>query len=77
MKAKYKQTGNDCLIYYQVICVDNIVVTVKSYYSGWFDEEPNATPKVCITNAEARRIFYNTCIEFEKAGYECIYKGEL
>lgn len=73
MKAKYQHEGNDCIIYDQVICVDNIFVTVRSYY-GWFDAEPEITPKVCLTNAEARRMFYNTCVEFEKQNYDCIYK---
>ena len=77
MKAKYQHTGNDCLIYNQVICVDNIVVMVESYYGAWFDDEPKVKTKVCLTNAEARRIFYNTCAEFEKAKHECIYKEVL
>jgi hypothetical protein len=46
---------------------------VRSYF-GWFDEEPEVTTKVCLTNAEARRMFFHTCVEFEKKNYDCIYK---
>lgn len=72
MKAKYRHEGNDCLIYDQVICVDNIFVAVRTYY-GWFDAEPEITTKVCLTNAEARRMFYNACVQLEKNGYHCEY----
>lgn len=77
MKAKYKHYGNDCIIYDQVICVDNIFVTVRSFQGSWFDTSPIDTTKVCLTNAEARHMFYNTCAGFEKQNYECIYKEEL
>ena len=73
MKAKYKHEGNDCLIYDQLICVDNIFITVRTYY-GWFEAEPEITTKVCLTNAEARRMFYNTCVKLEKEDCDCIYK---
>ena len=76
MKAKYQHYGNDCIIYDQVICEDNIVVTVKSYRSGWFDAYPETTTKVCLTNAEARRMFFNICDKFEKERYECVYKED-
>ena len=72
MKAKYQHYGNDCIIYDQVICEDNVVVTVRSYRSGWFNAEPETTTKVCLTNAEARRMFYNLCDRFDKK-YELVY----
>ena len=74
MKAKYKHYGNECIIYDQVICEDNVVVTVQSYTSGWFDAEPKTTTQVCLTNAEARRLFFSICDSFEKERYECEYK---
>lgn len=77
MKAKYKHEGNDCLIYDQVICIDNIVVTVRSYYGSWCRIEPDVTTKVCVTNAEAKRIFAYYCDKFEKENYECIYKEKF
>ena len=73
MKAKYQHEGNECLIFDQVICEDNIVVTVRSYRSGWFDAEPEITTKVCQTNAEARQAFLHICEKFEK-DCMCIYK---
>lgn len=77
MKAKYQHYGNECIIYDQVICEDNIVVTVRSYRSGWFDAEPETTVKVCLTNSEAKRIFFNFCSKFEKENYECVCKEEF
>lgn len=77
MKAKYKHYGNDCIIYDQVICEDNIVVTVRSYQGSWFDAQPDTVTKVCLTNAEARRMFFGICDNFESASYECIYKEEI
>ena len=74
MKAKYQHYGNECIIYDHIICVDNIFVSVRSYESSWFDAEPEATTKVCLTNAEAKRMFYNACMQFEKENYDCIYK---
>ena len=76
MKAKYRHEGNDCLIYDQVICEDNIVVTVRSCHSSWYDGEPRPTTTVCRTNAEARRMFYLICNKFEKQHFECLYKEE-
>ena len=73
MRAKYQHNGNDCLICDHIICVDNIFVSVKTYI-GWFDAEPEVTTKVCLTNAEARRMFYNTCVKLEKEDCDCIYK---
>ena len=74
MKAKYKHYGNDCIIYEQVVCVDNLFITVRSYYGSWVDIEPEAKTKVCLTNAEARRMFYNACVRLEKEKYDCEYK---
>ena len=74
MKAKYKRYGNDCIIYEQVVCVDNLFITVRSYYGSWVDTEPEIKTKVCLTNAEARRMFYNTCVRLEKEKYDCEYK---
>lgn len=76
MKAKYKHYGNECIIYDQVICEDNVVVTIRSYTSGWFDAKPETKTKVCLTNAEARRLFYKFCSEHEKEHYDCEYKIE-
>jgi hypothetical protein len=74
MKAKYKHYGNDCIIYDQVICEDNIVVTVRSFDCSWSRTEPDVGTKVCLTNAEARRIFFNICNKFENQHYDCVYK---
>lgn len=73
MKAKYKHYGNDCIIYDQVICEDNVVVTVRSYYGSWCNLEPQTTTRVCHTNSEARRIFHQLCTKLEKEN-ECVYK---
>ena len=74
MKAKYKHYGNECIIYDAVYCDDNVVTTVRSYISGWFDAEPETTTKICLTNAEARRLFYAFCDKYEKEHYDCEYK---
>lgn len=76
MKAKYKHYGNECIIYDQIICDDNVVVTIRSYTSGWFDAEPETKTKVCLTNAEARRLFYKICREHENEHYDCEYKED-
>lgn len=76
MKAKYKHYGNECIIYDQVICVDNIVVTVRTYQISWANAKPETTTTVHLTNAEARSVFYHMCQRLEKEGYECIYKEE-
>lgn len=77
MKAKYKHYGNECIIYDQITCEDNVVVTIRSYISGWFDVEPETTTKVCLTNAEARRLFFNFCNSMENEHYDCVYKEDL
>ena len=74
MKAKYRHYGNDCIIYNQIICVENIVTEVESYTSGWFDTTPKTNISVCPTNAEARRIFYSLCQKYENKKYYCEYK---
>lgn len=73
MKAKYRHYGNDCIIYDAVYCDDNVVTTVRSYRSSWFNVEPETTTKVYPTNAEARRMFFNICKKFEKERYDCEY----
>ena len=74
MKAKYMRYGNDCIIYDQVVCEDNIVTIVQSYEGNWFDAEPKITTKVCLTNAEARRMFFHFCDKFAKRCDRCIYQ---
>ena len=74
MRAKYKHYGNDCIIYNEVICVDNIVVEVESYIASWFDTTPKSNTKVCLTNSEARRTFYALCKKYENPRYDCEYK---
>ena len=76
MKAKYQQETCYALIYHQAICEDNIFVTVKSYGGAGVHVEPKVATKVCLTNAEARRMFHNACNEFEKEHYECVYKDD-
>jgi len=74
LKAKYQHYGNDCIIYDQVICEDNIVVTVQTIRGCCIDAEPQTTVTVCLTNSEARRGFVLLCDKLEKNGYECVYK---
>jgi hypothetical protein len=74
MKAKYKHEANRYLIYDYVICEDNIVITIRLYQGGWIDTKPQTKTKVCLTNAEARRMFFNICKKFEKERYDCEYK---
>jgi hypothetical protein len=76
MKAKYQHYGNECIIYDAVYCDDNVVTTVRSYRSGWFDAAPETETKVCLTNAEARRLFFNICDKFEKERYDCEYRED-
>jgi hypothetical protein len=76
MKAKYKHYGNERIIYDQAICEDNIFVTVRSYYCNWSITEPDVRTKVCPTNSEARRMFFNFCKKCEKERYECEYKED-
>ena len=74
MKAKYKHYGNDCIIYDQVICEDNVVITIRTY-SGWMGTE-TAEPrtKICYNQDDAKEFFNEICEEFEKEQYECEYK---
>jgi hypothetical protein len=74
MKAKYSHYGNECIIYHHIICVDNIFVSATTYQGSWCSMESDSVIKVCLTNAEARRMFYTACIECEKENYDCIYK---
>ncbi len=75
MKAKYYHYGNDCIIYDQIICDDNVVVKIRTY-EGWFGKDTDHETKVCLTNAEARRMFYAFCHECEKEKYDCEYRKE-
>ena len=74
MKAKYKHYDNECIIYDQVICEDNIVVTVRYYHASWCISNPEVKTTVHLTNAEARSVFWHLCQRLEKECYECIYK---
>ena len=73
MKAKYMHYGTDCIIYDQVICEDNIFVKVKSWKGSWAIEKPQVETKICLTNAEARRLFYAFCKECKDSNYSCEY----
>ena len=72
--AKYYNLDPYCTIYDQVICEDNIVVTVRTNNSSMYDNEPITDVTVCLTNAEARQIFFHICEKFEEEHYECVYK---
>lgn len=74
MKAKYMRYGNDCIIYNQVICEDNLVVVVESYECSWTDAEPKTITKICLTNAEARRAFFQFCDKFQEKCDRCLYQ---
>lgn len=76
MKAKYSHYGNDCIIYDHIICEDNVVVTIRSWKGGWSDIQPDIKTKVCLTNAEARRLFYEFCKECKQGNYDCLYKED-
>lgn len=73
MKAKYYHYGTDCIIYDQAICEDNIFVQIKSWRGSWAIEKPEVETKVCITNAEARRLFHYFCQNCKDNGYACEY----
>lgn len=76
MKAKYKHYGNDCIIYDQVICEDNVVIAIRTY-SGWMGNETDEPlVKVCYTNEDAKEFFEEICEELEKEKYECEYKED-
>jgi hypothetical protein len=74
MKAKYSHYGDDCIIYDQVICEDNMVVTIRSYVGCWFDTEPETMTKICYTQEDAKEFFNEICENFEKQHYDCEYK---
>ena len=76
MKAKYKHYGNECIIYDAIYCDDNVVTTIRSYICSWADAQPEPTVKVCLTNADARRLFYAFCDQCEKHHYGCEYKED-
>lgn len=74
MKAKYSHYGNDCMVYDLVFCVENVVGIVTSYQSTWFNLNPQHQTTVCLTNAEARRKFFQICYNLETQKYRCLYK---
>ena len=76
MRAKYKHDGFNSTVYDQVICEDNIVVTVRTYRSSFYDYAPDTEVKVCPTNSEARRIFHSLCSRFEDEKFDCVYKED-
>lgn len=73
MKAKYKHHGNDCIIYNQVICEDNIVVEIESYTGYW-----NSTPKtniiICDNHKKAFNLYLDLCRKLERNNYDCEYR---
>ena len=73
MKAKYYHYGTDCIIYDQAICEDNIFVKVKRWRGSCTIEKPETETKVCLTNAEARRLFHAFCKQCKDDGYACEY----
>jgi hypothetical protein len=76
MKAKYKHYGNECIIYDQVICEDNMVITIRSYISCWFNNEPETETTMCSTNEEAKKLFNKICKKYEKEKYDCEYQED-
>lgn len=74
MKAKYKHYGNDCIIYNQVICEDNIVTEVESYITGWFDDEPQSKTTVCASEWEAINLYDTLCDKLKAKKYDCEYR---
>lgn len=66
MRATYKHFGNDCIIYDEAICEDNIFVRVRSYCGTWCSDKPEVIAKVCTTKDEAKQLFFDFCDEFEK-----------
>lgn len=74
MKAKYKYNGTYGTHYEQVYCMDNVFVAVTTYEGSTFKGEAETRTEVCLTNAEARHMFFEYCNKLEKNGYKCIYK---
>ena len=65
MKAKYKHYGNDCIIYNQIICEDNILTEVE-IFDGWFGKDSNTKTTVCTTSEEAKRKSNKLCKQLDK-----------
>lgn len=74
MKAKYKHYGNECIIYNQVICEDNIVVQVDSYSSTWGSNTPVTKVVVCADEEKAINLYNTICDKLQHKKYECEYR---
>lgn len=74
MKAKYKHYGNECVIYNQVICEDNVVVEIESYIISWADDTPQTETTLCGDEKEAVALYNKLCKALEGRGYTCEYK---
>ena len=74
MKAKYKHYGNDCIIYNQVICEDNIVTTVESYVISWADDTPQTKTIVCESGKKAINLYNTLCNKLQHRKYDCEYR---
>ncbi len=76
MKAKYRLLRTWDVRYEQVYCFDNIFLVVVTHEGSWKQDDPAPRVEVCLTNAEARHMFFECCNKLEKDHYECIYKEE-
>lgn len=75
MKAKYYEYGNDCIIYNQVICEDNIVVTVEYAWGSWCSNEPETKTVVCKNEEEAINLYNNLCDKLVRRKCHCEYRN--
>lgn len=66
MKAKYKHYGNECIIYNQVICEDNIVTEIQSYIIGWADGKPKTNVIVCDNEQKAINLYNTLCDKLQQ-----------
>lgn len=74
MKAKYKHYGNECIIYNQVICEDNIVVQVETYDISWAVATPKSKVVVCESAEKAINLYNTLCDKLQYKKYECEYR---
>lgn len=74
MKAKYMHYGNDCIIYNQVICEDNIVVEVE-YCKGWGSETPKTKTIVCDNEQKAINLYNTLCNKLQSKKYQKEYRS--
>lgn len=74
MKAKYRHYGNDCIIYNQVICEDNIVVEVTTY-NGWGMTKPEIQTHLCDNEQKAINVFNTICDKLKHNKYDCEYRS--